>query len=129
MSAWVNSQKSLVNDDAKACKANAALGPAFVTCTDLPSLRVMFTRSENIAPSLALGTKGGMGYSYDTGDASMIRPYYVRNIDGNVHTATSAPAGILECAADTFDPQTLSFSLSKSQSPECWPMVQQIVAG
>jgi hypothetical protein len=113
---------------AAALKAGSAYYKAVATCNPGPNGTIIFTQTEAAAPVLAMGTMGATAFSMRDDDTSSRFSKLIVNRNG-VQSVTSSPhEGVLACASDTFDAQTISFDFSKSKDPRCWPMSHHLVA-
>ena len=87
-----------------------------------------YATSEMTIPSLVLGLPGGQGYFIANGDSEFGVPTMPWTRAGVVTDTVANTAGISACASDTFDAATLTFDLSASHNPQCWPWTGQVVA-
>ena len=87
-----------------------------------------YATSEMTIPSLVLGLPGGQGYFIANGDSEFGVPTMPWTRAGVVTDTVANTAGISACASDTFDAATLTFDLSASHNPQCWPWTGQMVA-
>ena len=98
---------------------------AYIACTNVPELGLMFSKYEPATPALVLGTNGAQGVAIVTDDSNKLFPLMPVTRNGVTVNTKSDINGIMACAYDTFDTKTLSFNFDQTNNGSCWPMTQQ----
>ena len=88
----------------------------------------VYAQNEQSVPSLVLGTIGAQGYFQNDNDPDFAIPTMPYTRNGVSVDTVADVAGIRACAVDTFNIDKLTFDLSNSQTPTCWPWTSQVVA-
>jgi len=101
---------------------------AYLACTNVPELGLMFSKYEPATPALVLGTNGAQGVTIVTDDNDKLFPLMPVQRNGITVNTKSDLNGIMACAYDTFNTKTLSFNFDQTNNASCWPLTQQTVA-